>query len=145
MEAVLFIGIQATGKSSFYLTRFADTHIRINLDMLKTRHREQHLFKCCLEIQQPFVIDNTNLSRQDRYLYIPRIQEYGVKLHGYYFASKLQEALERNAQRKTHVIPEKGVLSAYKRLELPSYDEGFETLHYVTMNNGMFEVREWET
>ena len=40
MEMVLFVGIQATGKSSFYLERFFRTHVRINLDMLKTHHRE---------------------------------------------------------------------------------------------------------
>ncbi len=55
MEAVLFIGIQATGKSSFYLERFSRTHVRINLDMLKTRHRETLLLKACLQGKIPFV------------------------------------------------------------------------------------------
>ena len=45
MEMVLFIGIQATGKSSFYLERFFRTHVRINGDMLKTRHREELLIQ----------------------------------------------------------------------------------------------------
>ncbi len=40
MEAVIFIGIQATGKSIFYKDRFFKTHIRINLDMLRTMNRE---------------------------------------------------------------------------------------------------------
>jgi predicted kinase len=35
MEAVIFVGIQGSGKSTFYNERFVDTHIRINLDMLK--------------------------------------------------------------------------------------------------------------
>jgi len=39
MEAIIFIGIQATGKSTFYKDNFFKTHIRINLDMLKTRKR----------------------------------------------------------------------------------------------------------
>ena len=144
MEAILFIGIQATGKSSFYRANFVDTHIRINLDMLKTRHREKRLFECCLDIQQPFVLDNTNLSRQDRQRYIPTIQEYGVTVRGYYFASQLQEALERNAQRGAQVIPKKGILGAYKRLELPSYDEGFAELYYVKLSEGGFDISEWE-
>jgi predicted kinase len=29
MEAVLFIGIQASGKTTFYRERFFDTHVRI--------------------------------------------------------------------------------------------------------------------
>jgi hypothetical protein len=60
MEMVLFIGIQATGKSSFYRERFFRTHIRVNLDMLKTRHRENLLFKTCLEGKADLVVENTN-------------------------------------------------------------------------------------
>lgn len=144
MEAVLFVGIQATGKSTFYREHFADTHVRINLDMLKTRHREKCLFECCLDIQQPFVIDNTNLTQQDRQRYIPMIQNYGVLLRGYYFASQLHIALERNLKRGLQAIPEKGILGAYKRLELPSYDEGFVELHYVQHNENEFEVKDWK-
>ena len=56
MEAVIFIGIQATGKSSFYRERFSDTHVRINLDMLKTRAREKVLLEACLLARQPFAL-----------------------------------------------------------------------------------------
>ena len=34
MEAVIFIGIQGTGKSSFYREQFFHTHVRINSDLL---------------------------------------------------------------------------------------------------------------
>jgi hypothetical protein len=66
MEAIIFIGIQATGKSTFFQQRFFVTHVRINLDMLKTRNRERILLVACLEDKQPFVIDNTNLTREAR-------------------------------------------------------------------------------
>jgi len=145
MEAILFIGIQATGKSSFYHANFTDTHVRINLDTLKTRSREKRLFEHCLEIREPFVIDNMNLSRQDRQRYIPTIQQNGVAIHAYYFSSRLQDALERNARRGAQAIPEIAVLGAYKRLELPSYDEGLTHVYYVNLNNGTFEIHEWET
>ena len=62
MEAIIFIGLQAAGKSSFYRDRFFNTHIRINLDMLKTRHREQMILQACLTAKQSFVVDNTNPS-----------------------------------------------------------------------------------
>ena len=70
MEMVLIIGIQATGKSSFYLERFFRTHIRVNLDMLKTHHREDLLVKACLGGKTPFVVDKMNLTRADRAAYI---------------------------------------------------------------------------
>ena len=55
MEAVIFIGIQATGKSTFYKERFSDTHARINLDMLKTRHREDTLLDACIHTRMSVV------------------------------------------------------------------------------------------
>jgi predicted kinase len=66
MEAVIFIGIQASGKSTFYKERLFNTHIRINLDMLKTRNREKQLMQVCLQTGQPFVIDNTNPTKEER-------------------------------------------------------------------------------
>ncbi len=35
MQIMIFVGIQASGKSTFYHQYFANTHLRINLDMLK--------------------------------------------------------------------------------------------------------------
>ena len=43
MEAVIFVGIQGSGKSSYYKERFFRTHFRINLDMLRTRRYLQEL------------------------------------------------------------------------------------------------------
>jgi len=40
VEAVIFMGLQGAGKSTFYRERFFATHLRISLDMLKTRHRD---------------------------------------------------------------------------------------------------------
>ena len=45
MQLIIFMGLQASGKSTFYREKFIDTHIRLNLDMLKTRHREQILVR----------------------------------------------------------------------------------------------------
>ncbi|HEV8062248.1 MAG TPA: ATP-binding protein, partial [Gemmataceae bacterium] len=62
MEAVIFVGLQGAGKSTFYRERFSTSHLRINLDMLKTRHRESRFLAVCIETCQSFVIDNTNLT-----------------------------------------------------------------------------------
>ena len=85
MEAVIFIGIQGAGKSSFYRERFFNTHIRINLDMLKTRHRERILLKACVEAKQPFVVDNTNVRIEERAKYIELAKAAQFHLTGYYF------------------------------------------------------------
>lgn len=43
MQAIIFIGIQAPGKSTFFQQRFSPSHLRLSLNRLKTRHREQLL------------------------------------------------------------------------------------------------------
>ena len=60
MEAVIFIGVQGSGKSTFYREQFFDRYVRISLDLLRTRHRQQKFIETCLATQQRFVIDNTN-------------------------------------------------------------------------------------
>jgi len=59
-EMILLIGLQGSGKSTFYREYFFATHVRINLDMLRTRHRETLLLDACLTGGIPFVVDNTN-------------------------------------------------------------------------------------
>jgi predicted kinase len=145
MQTIIFIGIQASGKSTFFQQRFFHSHIRLNLDMLKTRHREQLLLGTCLEAKQPFVVDNTNATRADRAKYISAAKEAGFSVVGYYFQSKLQDSIARNNQRLGWAcIPVKGILATHRKLELPSLDEGFEQLFYVTINEaGEFIVQEF--
>ncbi len=145
MEVVILIGIQAVGKSTFYYQRFRDTHVRINLDMLRTRHREQILIDACIAAKQPFVVDNTNATIADRARYIAPAKAAHFRVVGYYFQSTLQDAFRRNRQRVTpKVIPEQGIAGTYKRLELPSLAEGFDELYSVTIGERQaFAVQEW--
>jgi predicted kinase len=146
MELVLFIGIQAAGKSTFFRERFFNTHIRINLDMLKTRHREQLLVSGCITAKQPFVVDNTNPTAEERARYIAPAKAARFRVVGYYFASPLQDAIQRNAARsEAQRIPERGLLATHAKLELPKRSEGFDALCYVSIAEaGGFTVEEWK-
>ena len=145
MEAVIFIGIQGTGKSSFYQERFFHTHVRINSDMLKTKHRLRVLFNACLETRQPFVLDNTHVSREVRAQFIGLAKAAGFRVVGYYFRSDIASALARNSGRVNAArIPDRGVLGTYKKLEIPQRAEGFDALYYVQIDPaGKFQVEEW--
>ncbi len=70
METVIFCGIQATGKTTFYKEKFFKTHIHLSLDLLKTRNRENKFIGTCIETQQRFVVDNTNPTKEKRAKYI---------------------------------------------------------------------------
>jgi predicted kinase len=145
MEAIILIGIQATGKSTFYQQRFTNTHVRINLDMLKTRNREDILLEACIRAKQSFVVDNTNVLAREREKYIRMAKPAGFEITGYYFQSHLVDALQRNQLRQGKMmIPEKGVMAKSHAMQRPSYAEGFDRLYYVSMGeDGEFVVEEW--
>ena len=146
MEAILLIGIQATGKSTFYRRRFFYSHLRISLDMLKTRNRERQFLHLCLQTSQPFVVDNTNPTIVDRARYILPARKAHFRVSGYYFQSVLKEAIHRNARRPDpHRIPVPGIGGTAAQLELPRYEEGFDELFYVRIGeDGDFIVEDWQ-
>lgn len=141
MECIVLIGIQASGKSTFYKERYLDTHLRLNMDMLRTRYREKLLLQAFVEAKQPFVVDNTNPLPEDRAKYIEAARTQRFRIVGYFFVPDYEESVRRNARRtgKTQVS-EIGIQSVAKKLVQPNYAEGFDELYAVTSKNGSFTV-----
>ncbi|WP_276495844.1 AAA family ATPase [Pontibacter litorisediminis] len=146
MQAIIFCGIQASGKSSFYRERFFNSHVRISLDLLRTRHRERLFLETCLKSQMRFVVDNTNPTREERSRYIRMAREAKYEVVGYFFEASSEEAVKRNSRRAGRfLIPVKGIYGTQKRLEVPTLGEGFDKLYQVRlMPWGAFEVRQAE-
>lgn len=147
MELILLIGIQATGKSTFCRERLFSTHIRLNLDMLRTRHREAILADACLAAKAKFVIDNTNLTRADRARYIVPGRIAGFAVHGFFFQSRIEDSIARNAERAGKArVPDAAIRNASSRLELPEPAEGFDSLSFVRIEpgTGQFLVEPWK-
>ncbi|RZK29609.1 MAG: kinase, partial [Hymenobacter sp.] len=138
--------IQATGKSTFYQQHFFHSHVRLSLDLLRTRHREQRLLQVCLETQMRCVVDNTNPTRAERATYIAPTRAAGFRVVGYFFQSVAAEALVRNLQRPAEQqIPDKGIRATRNRLEIPSRAEGFDHLYFVrVLGNQEFELTDWQ-
>lgn len=145
MDAIIFTGIQAAGKSTFYRERFFSTHVRINLDMLRTRHREQLLLRACIEGQQRFVVDNTNPTAAERARYIAPARAAGFRVVGYYFPPDVGTSIRRNAGRaERERVPPAAIGGTAKRLEIPRFSEGYDALFVVRIDDeGTFLVEEW--
>ena len=146
MQLVVFCGIQATGKSTYYQQHFFHSHVRISLDLLRTRHRERRLLQVCLETQMRCVIDNTNPTRAERAVYIEAARAAGFEVVGYFFQSVAADALLRNQERPLErQVPDKGIRATRNRLELPTRAEGFNQLYFVrAIGNQHFTLNEWQ-
>ena len=131
MEAIVLCGVQGSGKTTLYRDRWLETHVRISMDLLRTRHREAELLDLCLRTRQRFVVDNTNPAAADRRRYLEPARAAGFKAIGYLVDADASEALGRNAGRSRRV-PEIGIFDVAKRLQRPVPEEGFDELWHAT-------------
>jgi len=145
-ELVIFVGLQASGKSSFFRERFAATHEHVSKDLLrnnKNRNRRQaQLIEATLNAGSPVVVDNTNPTVEDRRTLIRLGRELGAKIVGYYFESPVRQCVGRNRRRTGRDrVPDVAIYTTAKKLERPSYSEGFDELFRVRMtDDSTFEV-----
>lgn len=132
MQAIVLCGIQGSGKSTFYKTMWADSHIRINLDMLNgNRNRETMLLFACLSMRQRFVVDNTNVSILERSRYLTVAKANGFETLCYYLDEELGTCIKRNDHREDKArVPGVGILATSRRLEVPTPAEGWDQLFY---------------
>lgn len=150
MEMIIFIGLQAAGKSTFYFSHFATTHVHISKDLFRHHKRpairQQHLIEEALRQGQSVVIDNTNATLKERELLIEQGHSYGATVIGYYFESSVRQSLERNKQRIGKArVPDVAIFATIKRLVPPTYKEGFDKLYYVrAIGDGKFEITDWK-
>jgi len=146
LEVVVFIGLQAAGKSTFYAQRFSQTHVLVSKDRLRNNRRperrQQRLITEALEASRSVVVDNTNPSRLDRASIIATARSFDAHIRGYFFASPLAECLVRNAFRPSSTrVPDVGLFSTVKKLAPPSFSEGFDELWTVqTIPHFQFDI-----
>ena len=127
-EAVIFVGIPASGKSSYFATHLSDTHVRINRDMLVTKCREDMLLHTCLAAEQSFVMDNTNPTREGRERLIALAKAEGFEVTGIFFDVDRKEAEKKNKQR-LNPVPTVALRTVNKKMERPTLDEGYDNLN----------------
>lgn len=150
MELIILTGLQGAGKSTFYRTRFGDTHVHVSKDNFRTAsnkdRRQQQLIEEALGQGRSVVIDNTNPAPAQRTPLIAQGRSFGATIIGYYFESTLSECLARNSLREGIArVPEVALHIALRNLQRPTYAEGFDSLYgVVTGSDRQFEVQSWD-
>ena len=141
---VIMMGIQGSGKSTFYHRFLASEYVHINLDTLKTRYRESTAFSEAIANGENIAVDNTNPTKADRARYISAAKAAGYKIIGYFMESKLKVCMERNEKREGKAkVPSKAIAATSNKLQMPSYDEGFDKLYFVSNDGENMTVTEW--
>jgi len=147
VELVLFIGLQGAGKSSFYRARFAATHEHVSKDRLRNNRnperRQRQLIAQALAEGRSVVVDNTNATAEARRPLIELGRAAGARVIGYYFESRLEDCLRRNARRQgKERVPDVALYASAKKLQRPALAEGFDELFCArTTEAADFEVR----
>ncbi len=147
MELVIFVGLQGSGKSTFYRQRFAATHTHVSLDLLRNnprpRPRQAQLIAEALAAGQSVVVDNTNPTPDDRAPLIALARQHGATIAGYWFDEPLKACLERNRAREGHArVPDVALFATAKKLAPPAHAEGFDRLYCVHITaDGTFDVQ----
>ncbi len=136
MDMLIFIGLQASGKSTFYRSHFLATHVYVSKDLLRNNkhpvRRQQQLIEEALQSDRSVVIDNTNPMREDRAPLIALGHLYNAQVIGYYFETQVKRSIERNNLRAgKERVPPVAIFTTLKKLVPPTYEEGFDQLYYV--------------
>jgi predicted kinase len=141
MEAVVLCGVQGSGKTTLYVERFVETHVRVSLDVVRTRAREEAFVRLCLDRRQRFVVDNTNATPAERARYVQPARAAGFRVVGYLVEVDAADALARNARRVGRErVPDSGVVGTSRRLQRPTLEEGFDELWQATAGGGGWRI-----
>jgi predicted kinase len=146
VELVIFVGLQASGKSTFFRGRFAATHEHVSKDLFRNnrnRNRRQgELVEAALRAGRSVVVDNTNPAVEDRRPLVELGRGFGARVVGYHFDSGTRGCLARNARREGRArVPDVAIFTTAARLVPPSREEGFDELYSVRLDGPGFEVR----
>jgi predicted kinase len=147
MDLVIFIGLQASGKSTFFRERLSATHAHVSKDLFRNnknpKRRQTQLIEAALEQGSSVVVDNTNPTLEDRLTLIELGREFGARIIGYYFESEVRRCVGRNRRRTGRErVPDVAIFATAKRLVAPSYSEGFDELFRVRItDDSTFEIR----
>jgi predicted kinase len=146
VELVVFVGLQASGKSTFFRERFAGVYQHVSKDLFphnrnKNRRQEQ-LLHAALSAGRSLVVDNINPTPEDRRPLVRLGHEQGAKILGYFFEASVRGCLRRNEMREGKArVPDVAIHATAKKLVAPSIEEGFDELICVRLNDSAFEVR----
>ena len=148
MELIMLVGIPTAGKSTFSNDKKYKDYIRVSSDdilqeVAKERQQSYNtvfkgnirfaqiammkVLRKAIEDGKSIIWDQTNLTRKQRREKLKHIPPH-YKKTAVYFVVSLETALKRNTQRPGKIIPPEILERMIKEYELPTNEEGFDTI-----------------
>lgn len=131
-EAVILIGLQGSGKTTYYEKFLAPSHALVSLDVQKTASRMNAVLEECLAGGKSFAVDNVNATRDSRRRYIEAAKAAGYRVVACFLETPVRTAIGRNNHRKDKKpVPVPAILRTAKHLQRPDPDEGFDEIRVI--------------
>lgn len=136
LELIVFTGLPAAGKSTYFHAHFAATHVHVSKDLMpnaRTRDaRQQQLIEQALAAGKSVVVDNTNPTPADRAALIALGRRHGARIRAIYFDTDVGTAIMRNRGREgKQRVPNVAIFTTRKKLVPPSAAEGFDDVQVI--------------
>jgi predicted kinase len=149
-EVAILVGLQGSGKSTFFRTRLADTHKHVSKDNFRNARRRQdrqmRMIAEALESGENVAVDNTNPSPAEWRPIIEMARRHGARVIGYWFPPDVPGSLRRNAARASRDrVPDVGIFRTLRLLNRPGPSDGFDDLRVVRLDGrGGFQVTDMD-
>ncbi|MET8244373.1 ATP-binding protein [Streptomyces sp. NPDC005202] len=146
-ELAVLVGLQASGKSTFYRRRLAQRFELVSKDLFPRgargkQARQMRLVEQALAAGRSVAVDNTNPSPEEWRPLMDAARAHGAAVVAYWFPPDPANSLRRNAARAGRArVPDVGIHATLKRLRRPLPADGFDAVYDVRFDGrGCFEV-----
>ncbi|CAM4034964.1 ATP-binding protein [Kibdelosporangium persicum] len=138
MEVAILIGLQASGKTTFYRRHLAATHDHVSKDNFpnarKPQKRQLRMISAALSEGRNVAVDNTNPAPAQWAPLIQVARDFGASVVGYWFPIDVAASIARNAARP-EPVPDVGLFATLGLLRRPTLSDGFDRLYSVRISD----------
>jgi predicted kinase len=136
LELIILVGLQGSGKTTWYREHVAATHVHVSKDLMPNARnrdtRQQQQIEEALKGGRSVVADNTNPSLDSRAPLIAIGHRHGARVIAVYFEAHVPTSLMRNRAREGKArVPDVAIFRTKKQLVPPSLDEGFDEIRII--------------
>lgn len=136
LQLVILVGLQASGKSTYYRETLAATHLHVSKDLMpNARNRDAKqlaLIEAALAEGKSVAVDNTNPTPAARAPLIALGRHYGARIVACYFETNVKDSVARNRRREGKArVPDVAIFTTAKKLVPPTFPEGFDEVHVI--------------